>query len=125
MTPWSAAHQSPLSMEFSRQEYWSGLPFPLQRISLTQGSNLGLLHCRQILYHLSHHRSPPFSLMSPSKDIKFVYLFKESTLSFTDLSYCSLVSVSFISTLVFIIFFLQLTVGFVLFHTFRCEVRFF
>ena len=27
-TPWTVAHQVPLSMEFSRQEYWSGLPFP-------------------------------------------------------------------------------------------------
>ena len=27
-TPWSVAHQVPLSMEFSRQEYWSVLPFP-------------------------------------------------------------------------------------------------
>ena len=27
-TPWTAAHQAPLSVEFSRQEYWSGLPFP-------------------------------------------------------------------------------------------------
>ena len=27
-TPWTAAHQSPLSLGFSRQEYWSGLPFP-------------------------------------------------------------------------------------------------
>ena len=27
-TPWTAAHQAPLSTEFSRQEYWSGLPFP-------------------------------------------------------------------------------------------------
>ena len=26
--PWTIAHQAPLSMEFSRQEYWSGLPFP-------------------------------------------------------------------------------------------------
>ena len=26
--PWIVAHQAPLSMEFSRQEYWSGLPFP-------------------------------------------------------------------------------------------------
>ena len=25
---WTVAHQVPLSMEFSRQEYWSGLPFP-------------------------------------------------------------------------------------------------
>ena len=27
-TPWTVTHQAPLSMEFSRQEYWSGLPFP-------------------------------------------------------------------------------------------------
>ena len=27
-TPWTAAHQAPLSMGFSREEYWSGLPFP-------------------------------------------------------------------------------------------------
>ena len=26
--PWTVALQAPLSMEFSRQEYWSGLPFP-------------------------------------------------------------------------------------------------
>ena len=27
-TPWTVAHQAPQSMEFFRQEYWSGLPFP-------------------------------------------------------------------------------------------------
>ena len=27
-TPWTVAHQAPQSMEFSRQEFWSGLPFP-------------------------------------------------------------------------------------------------
>ena len=27
-TPWTAAHQAPPSMGFSRQEYWSGLPLP-------------------------------------------------------------------------------------------------
>ena len=27
-TPWTIAHQAPPSMEFSKQEYWSGLPFP-------------------------------------------------------------------------------------------------
>ena len=46
-------------MEFSRQESWSGLPFiPFCRgTSLTQGRNLGLLHCRWILYCLSHQGS--------------------------------------------------------------------
>ena len=28
MTPWTVARQATLSMEYSRQEYWSGLPFP-------------------------------------------------------------------------------------------------
>ena len=28
MTPWTLAVQAPLFMGFSRQEYWSGLPFP-------------------------------------------------------------------------------------------------
>ena len=27
VTPWTVAHRAPLSMEFPRQEYWSGLPF--------------------------------------------------------------------------------------------------
>ena len=100
------AHQAPPSLGFSRQEHWSGLPFPspmheseerkwsrsvvsyssrphglqptrllhpwnfpgkstgvgchflLQEIFPTQESNLGLPHCRQMLYHLSHQGSP-------------------------------------------------------------------
>ena len=39
---------------FSRQEYWSGLPCPPQG----DPPNPGLLHCRQILFHLSHQGSP-------------------------------------------------------------------
>ena len=58
VTPQATVRQVPLSMGFSRQESWSGLPFPLQGIFPTQGLNLGLLHCRQILYHVSHRGSP-------------------------------------------------------------------
>ena len=36
--PWTATRQAPLSMEFSRQEYWSGQPFLFQGIFLTQWS---------------------------------------------------------------------------------------
>ena len=54
VTPWTIAHQAPLSMAFSKQEYWSGLPFLPQEIFPTQGSNWGLLYCWQILYLLSH-----------------------------------------------------------------------
>ena len=53
MIPWTAAHQAPLSMEFSRQEYWSRLPF----LSPEDLSNPGFLYCRQILYRLSHQGS--------------------------------------------------------------------
>jgi len=38
---WSVAHQVPLSMGFSRQEYWSGLPFPSPGDLPTQELNLG------------------------------------------------------------------------------------
>ena len=43
---------------FSRQKFWSELPFFSPVIFPTQGSNPGLLPCRQILYHLSHQGSP-------------------------------------------------------------------
>ena len=47
------------SMEFSRPEYWSGKPLPLQGIFPTQGSNPGFPHCRRIFfYQLSHKGSP-------------------------------------------------------------------
>ena len=37
---------------FSRQEYWSGVPLPVQGIFPTQGLNPGLPHCRHTLYPL-------------------------------------------------------------------------
>ena len=52
-TPWTT-----WSMEFSRQEYWSGWPILLQWIFPTQESNQRFLHCRQILYQLSYQGSP-------------------------------------------------------------------
>ena len=55
VTPWTVAHQAPLSMGFSRQEYWSESPFP----SPGDLSNPGIKpesltsHCigKQVLYH--------------------------------------------------------------------------
>ena len=51
VTPWTVAHQAPLSMGFSRQDAGVGRHALLQGIFLTQGLNLRLLRCRQILYH--------------------------------------------------------------------------
>ena len=41
VTPWTVAYQAPLSIGFSRQEYWSGLLSPPPVIFPTQGSNPG------------------------------------------------------------------------------------
>ena len=53
-TPWTVASQAPLSVGFSKQEYWSGLPFPSPGDLQTQELNLGLLPCTRILYRLSY-----------------------------------------------------------------------
>ena len=52
------ALQTPLSMQFSRQEYWSGLPFPTLGDFPDPGMEPGLSHCMQTLCHLSHQGSP-------------------------------------------------------------------
>ena len=50
-TPWTVARQAPLSMEFSRQEYWSGLPFP-SPMNMAYGCiYLGLLLCVSIEHY--------------------------------------------------------------------------
>ena len=57
--PWSVAHQAPLSVGFSRQEYTGvGCHFLLQGIFPTQGSNPCLLHWQADSLPLRHHRSP-------------------------------------------------------------------
>ena len=43
-TPWTAAHQAPPSMVFSRQEYWSGVPLP------SQSACLVLLNCKRLIW---------------------------------------------------------------------------
>ena len=58
VTLWTLALQAPLSIRFSRQEYEVGSLSLLQGIFPTQGLNLDLPHCRQLLYHLSHHGKP-------------------------------------------------------------------
>ena len=57
MTLWIVAHQVPLSMEFSKQEYSNGLLFPSPGYLLDLGIEPVLPHCRQTLY-LSYQGSP-------------------------------------------------------------------
>ena len=55
-TPWTIAHQTLLSMEFSRQEYWSRLPFPTPEDLPDPGLNQCLLSWQEtssLLHHLA------------------------------------------------------------------------
>ena len=52
--PWTVACQAPPSMEFSRKEYWSGYPFLSSGDLPEPEINLGLPHCKPILYYPSH-----------------------------------------------------------------------
>ena len=45
-TPWTAAHQAPLSMGFSRPESWSGVPVASPTVPLSMGQKLELRACR-------------------------------------------------------------------------------
>ena len=54
VTPWTVAHQAPLSMGFSRQEYWSGLPFTSPPRDQTHISCIG----RRTLYHWATWKAP-------------------------------------------------------------------
>ena len=73
-TPRTVAYQASPSMGFSRQEYWSGMPFPSPEILPTQGSNPGLPHCRQTLYHLSHQASHIEAILKQNHKIRHVFL---------------------------------------------------
>ena len=55
VTPWPVAYQAPLSVGFSRQEYWSGLPFPSPGDLPDPGIEPRSPALRQTLYRLSHH----------------------------------------------------------------------
>ena len=63
LTSWTVAHQAPLSMEFSRQEYWSGLPFPTPGDLPNPGivkpaSPMSPASAGRYFNHLSHLGSP-------------------------------------------------------------------
>ena len=57
-TPRTVAQQVPLSMEFSRQECWSGLPFPSPGDHPNPGTELHLLHWHMDSLPLSYQGSP-------------------------------------------------------------------
>ena len=58
---WTLACQAPLPMEFSRQEHWSGLPFPSPEDRPNPGIEFGLLRLLdwQVNFSLLHHLGSP------------------------------------------------------------------
>ena len=56
--PWTAAYQNPLSMGFSRQDYWSGLPVPSPTFFLGFTRNLGCFHL-QPAAKFGNSKDPP------------------------------------------------------------------
>ena len=57
VTPWTVTCQAPLSLGFSRQEYWIRVPFPYPGIFPNQGWNPSLLHWQEDSLLLSHQGS--------------------------------------------------------------------
>ena len=60
VTPWTTAHQAPQSMGFSRQEYWSGLPFPSPGDLPDPGTEPGSPALEADALTSDHQGSPPF-----------------------------------------------------------------
>ena len=58
-TPWTVAHQAPLSVEFPKQKYWSGLPFPSPGESSRPRDQTHVSFTgRCILYHWATREAP-------------------------------------------------------------------
>ena len=67
VTTWTIAHQAPLSIGFSRQEYWSGFPISYSRGSSRprDQTHISYISCigRWVLSHQSHLRSPTIIIL--------------------------------------------------------------
>ena len=68
VTPWAAAARLLCPRDSPDKDTGAGWHFLLQGIFSTQGSNPGLLHCRQILYHLSHQEGMYLNVMETIYD---------------------------------------------------------
>ena len=117
-TPQKAAHQAPPSLGFSRQEHWSGLPFPSPmdesekwKWSRSVVSDYSRLHGLQPT-RLLHPWDFPGKNTSQKKQLSFL-------LSFPIVSF---ISFSFIFVLIFIIFFLLLILGGKSFTVLLCSI---
>ena len=70
LQPMDGCWPGSICIRFSQQEYWRDCHSLLQGILLTQESNPGFLHCRQILYCLSHQGSPDSVTATAAKSLQ-------------------------------------------------------
>ena len=66
-TPWTVAYEAPWSVEFSRQEYWSGLPFPSPGDLSNPGIKPGSPALQADIYRLSQSNQAPKTISSLSQ----------------------------------------------------------
>ena len=69
VNPWTAVHQAPRSTEFSRQEYWDGLPFPSPGDLPDQRSNHVSCIGGQVLYHWDTREALPLWILLSKRAI--------------------------------------------------------
>ena len=91
-TLWTVAHQAPMPMRFSRQEYWSGLPCPppgcLPHPGIEALSPLASA-MQADSFLLSYQRSPrPFVTENKSDSISYLFCFFFLTLTFIFYCFC-------------------------------------
>ena len=69
-TLWTVPHQAPLSMGFSRQEYWSAIPSSKESSQLRNWAHISYISCigRQFLYH-QHQLGGPLGYWETHKDL--------------------------------------------------------
>ena len=90
LIPWTVAHQAPLSVGFSRQEHWSGLPCPPPGIFATQEwkpSLLHLLHWQACCLPLEPHGEPLYEYTHTHTYI-YIYTHTRACNNHTILSHC-------------------------------------
>ena len=82
-TPWTAAHQAPLSMGFSRQEYWSGVPLPslnwtLDSLFESTFLNISIIWYRERMKDLNFKTYRFTEMLEHRQQLVFDYLKKTS-----------------------------------------------
>ena len=75
VTPWTVSHQAPLSMEFSRQAYWSGLPFPtLGEYKIKSFTKVKSINFVKVHFHIESKRQKENLWASSHRNIYYAPL---------------------------------------------------